>query len=86
MVTPPKLLLLIIFLHIVLWLHELCFVCFKVENETMKLITLLTTNFMAHGTKLLVEHAKDNVVLHQFHVFCNVDLLMTKEVDDWVKA
>ncbi len=60
--------------------------CFKVENETIKLITLLTTNFMAHGTRLLVEHVKDSVVLHQFHVFCNVDLLMTKEVDDWVKA
>jgi hypothetical protein len=79
MVMPPKLLLLIVFLHIVLWLQEFRFVCFNVENETMKLITFLTTDFMAHGTRLLVECIKDSVVLHHFQFFCNIDLLITKE-------
>ncbi len=53
--------------------------CFNIENETMKLITFLTTNFMAHGTRLLVECIKDSVVLHHFQFFCNIDLLITKE-------
>ncbi len=40
------------------------FLCFEVEGETMRLITFLTEDFMAFGTKLLVENVKE--VLHHF--------------------
>jgi hypothetical protein len=50
----------------------------KVEDETIRLITLLIVDFMAHG--LLVECTRDNTILHHFRISCNVDLLMLKEV------
>jgi hypothetical protein len=50
----------------------------EVEDETIRLITLLIVDFMAHG--LLVECAMDNTILHHFWFSCNVDLLMSKEV------
>ncbi len=59
---------------------------FEVEDETIRLITLLIIDFMAHGTRLLVECARDNTILHHFWFSCDVDLLMTKEVGNWVKA
>jgi len=61
------------------------FLCFEIEGETMKLITFLTKDFMAFRTKLLIENVKD--VLHHFNFyFFYFDLLMMKEVGDWVKA
>jgi hypothetical protein len=61
------------------------FLCFEIEGETMRLIIFLTKDFMAFGTKLLIENVKD--VLHHFKFFFkNFDLLMMKEVGDWVKA
>ncbi len=64
MTMPPK--LLIVFFHIVLQLQEFLFVKFKVENETIRLITLQTIDFMAHGARLLVDCARDSVILHHF--------------------
>jgi hypothetical protein len=58
---------------------KVLFLCFEVEGETMRLI-FLTKDFMAFGTKLLVENVKD--VLHNFKSFLNFDLLMMKEVGD----
>ncbi len=58
----------------------------KVEEETIRLITFLTSDFMAHGAKLLVDRVKDNAILHHFWLSCDFDLLMTKEVGNWVKA
>lgn len=63
---------------------KVLFLCFEVEGETMRLITFLIEDFMAFGTKLLVENVKD--VLHHFKFFFFFDLLMMKEVGDWVKA
>ncbi len=59
---------------------------FEVEDETIRLITFLIIDFMTHGIRLLVECEKDNTILHPFWFSCNVDLLMTKEVGNWVKA
>jgi hypothetical protein len=42
-----------LFLHIVLQLQKFFFVHSKVQDQTIRLITLLTTDFMAHGTKIL---------------------------------
>jgi hypothetical protein len=53
MTMPPKLLL-IVFLHTILQLQEFFWVKYKVEEETITLITLLTIDFMAHGPRLLV--------------------------------
>jgi hypothetical protein len=41
---------------------------------------------MANGAKLLVNHVKDSAILHHFWFSCDFDLLMTKEVNNWVKA
>jgi hypothetical protein len=59
---------------------------FEVEEETIRLITFLTTNFLSQGAKLFVNHVKDNAILHHFWFSCNFDLSMTKEVKNWVKS
>ncbi len=41
---------------------------------------------LAHGAKLFVNHVNDNAILHHFWFSCDFDLLMTKEVKNWVKA
>jgi len=53
---------------------------FEVEDETIRLITFLIIDFMAHGTRLLVKCARDNTILQHFWFSSNVDLLMPKEV------
>jgi hypothetical protein len=63
---------------------KVLFLCFEVEGETIRLLTFLTKDFMAFGTKLSVENVQD--VLHHFKFFFFFDLLMMKEVGDWVKA
>jgi hypothetical protein len=79
MMMPPELLL-IVFLHTILQLQQFVFVKYEVEEETIRLITLLTIDFMAHGASLLVNCARDNAILHHFWFFCDFDFLMTKEV------
>jgi hypothetical protein len=85
MTMPPELLL-IVFLHTILQLQECFLVKYKVKEETIRLITFLTIDFMAHGARLLVNHAKNNVILHHFWFSCDFDFLMTKEVSDQVEA
>jgi hypothetical protein len=63
----------------------ICF-CYEVEGETIRLIMPLTKDFMAFGTRLLVKIVKDGNVLHHFKFSFDFDLLMMKEVSDWVKV
>jgi hypothetical protein len=62
------------------------FWCYEVEGETIRLITPLTEDFMAFDTRLLVKSVKDGNVLHHFRFPFDFDLLMMKEVSDWVKV
>ncbi len=62
------------------------FLCYEVEGETIRLIMPLTKHFMAFSTRLLVKSVKDGDVLHHFKFSFDFDLLMMKEVSDWVKV
>jgi hypothetical protein len=60
--------------------------CSEVENECMRVMGLLTNYYLASNIRLLVESAWNVVILHHFNFYYNFDLLMTKEVGDWVKV
>jgi hypothetical protein len=60
--------------------------CYEVKGETIRLIMPLTKDFMAFGIILLVKSVKDGNVLHHFRFFLKFDLLMMKEINNWVKV
>jgi uncharacterized membrane protein len=51
----------------------------------MRVTTLLLKDFLVPNVQLLVESVRNGVVLHHFRFFCNFNLMMVKEVGDWVK-
>ncbi len=55
---------------------------YEVEDETIRLITFLTIDFMAHGARLLVDRVRDSAILHHFQFSYDFDFLITKEVGD----
>jgi hypothetical protein len=79
--------LLIHILQFVLQLQKLIILYNEVENETM-MGNLMEDLFRswASDSQLLFVTLKNVVVLHQFQLSCNFELLMTKDVVDWVKA
>lgn len=85
MVPLPKVLLLMNFLYF-FCLQELFSLCFEVENETMRMMTLLMQDFLLSNTKLLVKSVWKGVVLNHFMCFYYFNLLMMKEVEDQIKA
>jgi hypothetical protein len=52
----------------------------------MRVMAFLTNDYSASNIKLLVENAWNGVILYHFKFYYNFDLLMTKEVGDWVKV
>jgi hypothetical protein len=68
-----------------LHLQELVFLCFEVESQTMRVMTFLIKDFLVPDARLLVESVWNDVVLHHFRFFCNFNLMMMKEVGNWVK-
>jgi len=71
----------------ILRLQELIILYNEVENETMM------GNFMedlsrswASDSQLLFVLVRNVIVLHQFQLSCNFELLMTEDIVDWVKA
>ncbi len=79
--------LLIYILQLVLRLQKLIILYNEVENETM-MGNLMEDLFRswASDSRLLFVALRNAIVLHQFQLSCNVELLMTKDVADWVKT
>jgi hypothetical protein len=82
-----EVILLIHILQFVLQLQKLIILYNEVENETMmgNLMEDLFRSWASDSQSLFVS-LKNAVVLHQFQLSCNFELLMTKDVVDWVKA
>jgi len=51
-----------------------------------RVMAILTNYYLASNIRLLVESAWNGVILHHFKFYYNFDLLMIKEVGDWVKV
>jgi len=67
-------------------LQGLFSLCSKVESEAMRMMAFLIQDFLASKTRLLVESAWNGAFLHHFKFSCGLYLLITKEVENWVKV
>jgi hypothetical protein len=82
-----ELILLIHIFQLVLRLQELIILYNEIENEPMmgNLMEVLFRSW-ASDRRLLLVTMRNVIVLHQFRLSCNFDLLMTKDVVDWVRG
>jgi hypothetical protein len=75
MVPSPELLLLMSFFHFFLCLQKLFSLGFDVESEIMRVMALLSKDFLASNIKSLVKSVWNGVVLHHFKFSYDFNLL-----------